>query len=236
MADCQRSMESASPRRAWLSRLGLVGVGMLLGPAILLGPFGSFAYAGGLLNIADIFAGLLAVAVWVSLLVYALVRVVVALRRAGPRRSDGPLWMIVIAAVLLSFCLHFTEATPRGLTLFARGFERRLEVLTDIDAIQAWVVALDPNGYAGEPREYFREVLEEQDQPPVVACLDTDAWIELDEAGRPRLRLRWDASKAGFWGIVVGRQDMATPPPDYAMYGELTYELRRGVYFWFEEG
>jgi len=236
MTSCQQGTDATESRREWLCGLRLVGVGALLGPALLLGPFGCFAYAAGLLNIANIFAGMLALVVWGSLLVYALVRLVRTLRRGEPRRSQVPLWTVVVVAVLLSFLLHFTEATPHGTTLFARGFERHLEVLTNIDAIQAWVVTLDPNDYVGEAREYFREGLARRDQPPVVACLNADAMIELDDTGRPKLRLRWDASKAGLWGIVVGHEDMETPPPDYSMYGEITCELRRGVYFWFEEG
>ncbi len=236
MSESKEETDGTRPRKEWLWGLGLMGLGAVLGPAMLLGSVGSFSYVGGLLNMAPMFAALLAVATWGSLLVYALLRLVTALRSTKQVESPVALWVAVIVAVLLSCFLQFTEATPNPMKLFARGFERRLEVLTDIEAIQAWVVALDPNDYAGQPRDYFRERLEKQDQPPVVACLNADARIELDDMGRPKLRLRWDAGRAGFWGLVVGHKEMETPPSDWSMYGERTHELRKGVYFWSEEG
>lgn len=59
--------------------------------------------------------------------------------------------------------------------------------------------------------------------------------LELDAKGRPCVRLSWDQSKAGTFGLVIGDPKMETPAFGPGMYDEQRMELRPGVYFWYTE-
>lgn len=74
-----------------------------------------------------------------------------------------------------------------------------------------------------------------EDLPEVLKRQSGYVHAEPDTNGRPSVRLVWNQSKAGVFGLVIGDKDMKTPPSEPGMYGEKRTELRPGIYFWYEE-
>jgi len=223
------------PKR-WLLAPAAVLMLAILFLGIILGPLGLSAYVGGLLNFTPLGTALATLAGWLCLLVYGIKRLVIARRGMGATATRAILfWASVVGSIVASFVLLSVGVHPIAMHLYARGFETHVEIRTDIDVIQAWVQTLDPNDYVGEPIEHIPRALNQVDQPMAIARLHTRVRLELDEAGRPRVRLIWDASKFGLWGLVVGDENMETPASDPGMYGQYTRELRKGIYFWSRE-
>ncbi len=227
---------SPRSRRCLKIAAGLLLAGLLLS-GLILGPFGVGAYLGGLLNRSPFGTALVALAGWSYLLVHGVRKLLASRGAIGSGTSKVVVfWAVVVGCIVASFILHSVGVYPAWMPRFARGFERRLQTRTDIDAIRAWLHALDPNDYADERPGSFVEVLDRADQPQDIARLRARVWLELDEAGRPKVRLAWDASKLGSWGLVIGDERMETPASDHSMYGERCLQLRPGVYFWEREG
>ena len=213
----------------------LLGVVVLSG--IVLGPWGLLAYVAGFLESATLMmlfmlAGLVS---WAALLCLACAQSVRSLR--ARHQTAAVFWSSVGFGVVLAIALYMMGKTPVAIAWFAHGVLRRLEIRTDIDAVQAWVESLNPSDCRGDPHSGGRgRHLREGEQPQVLKQQNGMVDLELDAGGKPRVRLSWDESKAGMWGLVIGHRDTKTPPSDPNMYGEKRSELRPGIYFWYEEG
>jgi hypothetical protein len=220
----------------WISRhrIGLWFLGLAVLSAIAFGPLGLPAYLAGflksyLLFLFFVFAVLVA---WGALFLTGCIQVVRAVRT---RQKPVVLWSSIVLGIALAFTLGVTGKTPRRMG-FGQGLMRRLEIRTDIEAIQAWVESLDPNEILADPHWRSRGThLSREKQPSVLQRQDGMVDLELDTEGRPRVRLTWFQGKAGKWGLVISHKDVKTPPSDWSMYGERRDELRPGVYFWYVE-
>jgi hypothetical protein len=217
--------------------VGAVVLVAIMLSATVLGPFGLSAYVGGLLNFSPLGVVMGTLVGWLGLFIIGIRRLLRVQRiRSGKAGRGIVFWAVVVGGIVASSVLQIAGAPPSAAELYLRGFRTYVESRTDIDAIQAWVKSLDPADYADERPEHFRRELDPADQPPAIARLHATVWLELDEAGRPKVRLIWDASKFGLWGLVVGDENMGTPESDPSIYGDLCHELEPGVYFWFREG
>ncbi len=212
----------------------LLGLAVVSG--IVFGPFGLLFYAAGLLKLSLLmFLSLpCGFGAWVTMFVVACVFFV---RRLQARRMAAALlWLIVPPGIVLTFALGQTGNTPVPIG-FAEGLVRRLEIRTDIEAVQAWVQSVDPDLCASNPRSgRYGPYLDRQDKPQILRHQNGKVRLELDAEGRPNVRLAWDQRKGGTWGLVIGHEEMKTPPSDPNRYGEVRREVRPGVYFWFVEG
>jgi hypothetical protein len=217
--------------------LGVSLLGSAVLSAIVLGPLGLFGYVAGFLKSSTLllFLTLCGIVGWPLLLVVACVGMVRGLR-GGLWRATS-LWSSIAFGIVLAIVLQIAGKTPAAIQVFGHGVFRRLEMRTDIDAVQTWVASLAPRDCAVDPHSGSRgRYLREAEQPEVLKRQDGMTNLELDGDGRPCVRLAWYESKAGSWGLVIGHRDMKTPPSDPNMYGEKRTELRPGVYFWYEEG
>ncbi|MDI6451388.1 hypothetical protein [Anaerobaca lacustris] len=217
--------------KAWL-----LGLAVLSG--VILGPLGLVYWIAGFLMSAALALLLSCVAfvAWAVLLMAACVRFVRSLR--ARRKTAAGLWLAVVVGIVIAHVLFWTGKTPYGHGLFARGFITQLELWTDIDALQAWAMSLDPNDCM-EDRNHDTprpgRYLSKEEQPKVLRYLTDNVRLELDAKGRPCVRLSWDQSKAGTFGLVIGDPKMETPVSGPGMYDEQRRELRPGVYFWYRE-
>ncbi len=141
--DAEHSTGVQARRTSWC-RAGpwLLGVVVLSG--IVLGPCGLLAYVAGLLRSAHLMLvlALFGAVGWAALLWIACVRFMRSLR--ARHRDAGVFWSGVAVGVVLAFTLYLMGKTPVGIAWFAYGVLGRLELRTDIDAVQAWVESLNP--------------------------------------------------------------------------------------------
>lgn len=235
--DTENNSRISLMRRIGWRRVGTWLLGLIVLSAIVIGPWGLLCYIAGLLNssllsLLSIPAGFFA---WVVLFAMACGH---CLRDLWARRKRAAsYWLCIALGIPLAFGLHLMGPTRAPIDYFARGFVTYLEIRTDIDAVQTWVESLDPcdcrsDAYSGDRGRR----LSTEEQPQVLTCQNGEVQLELDPHGRPRVRLRWDQSRAGMWGLVIGHREMETPPSDPNTYGEWRAELRPGVYFWHIEG
>jgi len=213
----------------WLTALAVALV-------ILLAPNQLHAWLAGFVN-SMLLALLLRLFVPVYRIVALLVAgivVVYALRRG--RKKRAVLWLSVAAAVVLGHALLSIAIARPFRESFARGQLARLEVRTDIQAVRTWLASVDPNDCLPPPHTGSRgRYLSEQARPAVLRHAGGFLYLELDAESRPSVRLARDQSKAGRFGLVIGAEDMKTPPSEPGTYGQKRTELRPGVYFWYEE-
>ncbi len=215
----------------------------LLVPAVwstvFLGPWWLSTWIAGFLNVALLW--LLSRACffllgWPVLFAWACVRFIQGL--CGQQKVRAALWLTIAIGIVLAYAQLRAGKTPSDHGFFGRGILARLEVRTDIDSVRTWVMSLDPNdcmteGYSSEPQPC--RYLKKEDQPQVLRRQSGMVTLELDAQGRPCVRLGWDQSKDGIFGVVIGHSDMKTPPSEPGMYGEKHTELRPGIYFWYLE-
>jgi uncharacterized membrane protein (UPF0136 family) len=217
--------------KAWL-----LGLAVLSG--VILGPLGLVYWIAGFLMSAALALLLSCVAfvAWAALLMAACVRFVRSLR--ARRKTMAGLWLAVVFGIVIAYVLFWTGKTPYGHGLFARGLVTQLKLWTDIDALQAWAMSLDPNDCM-EDRNYDTprpgQYLRKEEQPKVLRYLTNNVRLELDAEGRPCVRLSWNQGKTGTFGLVIGDTKMETPASGPGMYDEQRRELRPGVHFWYIE-
>jgi len=173
---------------------------------------------------------------WPVLFVLACIRFIQDLRSQQKMRMA--LWLSIAVGIVLAYAQLKMNQTWSSQAFFARGLLTRVDIRTDIDAVRTWLTSLDPNdcmteGYSSEPQPW--RYLSRKDQPKVLQRQGDNVRLELDAEGRPSVRLEWDQSKDGSFGLVIGHRDMKTPPSEPGMYGEKRTELRPGIYFWYEE-
>jgi hypothetical protein len=216
---------------------GVLGLAVL--SAVVFGPWGVLSFLAGWLQsslLLVVFAAAAAVA-WVALLIVACIWLVRHWR--ARRKQPAAYWSIVAVGVVLAFALQIMGTSPIPMHYFSRGVWRRVEIRTDMNAVQRWVESLSPSDcrddrYPG--RTSTRRHLRKEEQPQVLSRQNGTVHLELDAAGRPRVRLSWYEGKGGTWGLVIGSRDAKTPPSDPNAYGEWHRELRPGIYFWYVEG
>lgn len=205
--------------------------------AIVLNPWGPLFYLAGFLKcmLIVMLLILLGFAGWTVLLVTACIQ---SVRRLRVRRwPSAGLWLAIAVGLVVAPFAHVARKTPAPIKYFAHGFITRLEIRTDLDAVQTWVESLDPRDCLPLPHSGHRgRQLSREQQPEALQHQNGVVDLEPDADGRSRVRLTWDESKAGMWGLVIGHKDTKTPPSDPNAYGELRTELRPGVYFWYVKG
>ena len=208
---------------------------LLVLSAIGLGPLGLLSCIAGFLKSYLLYLLLLwpILVGWLVLLLMACRRFVQALRA---RRRTSALWSGMALGIVLAFALGVMGRTPCPV-YFGHGLISRLELRTDIGAAQAWVESLDPKDCIPAPHSGSRgKYLRVEEQPQVLQGQDGMVHLELDAEGRPCVRLTWDESKAGMWGLVSATRTCKRRPSEPGMYGEKRTQLRPGVYFWYVEG
>jgi hypothetical protein len=221
------------PRKVW-RQAGPWFLGLAVLSAIVFGPLGLPMYVAGflksyLLFLFVVFTGLGA---WTVMWLAGGIHLVRALRA---RRRVMDIWSSMVLVVPLVFVSFTIRVTPYPI-VFEDGLISRLEMRTDIEAVQTWVESLDLNDCQGDPhRDRRGRNLAGEQLPHVLQYQDGMVRLELDAEGQPCVRLTWLEGKAGTWGLVIGRRAMKTPPSEPGMYGERRNELRPGVYFWYVE-
>lgn len=234
--------ESGDTNGVTMPRMGRRVAGVVLFAAVVVswfvwGPVGIIAYVGGLFNSVDAFIVMfmLGALIAVAAVYLPALTVFTALRwrRLTGRERRLRLFVVAVCAALVaSFALVFTGATPAPFDMFLRGFARYAKVRADIPAIQSWLGTLDPGEYS-DGRGYMTEKqFVGSEQPPCVARLHPKlAKVEPNDKGRLILRMTWGGGFAGHWGIEVGDKTME-PPADSEAIG---YQpLAPGAWIWSE--
>jgi hypothetical protein len=205
-------------------------------PWFVYGPFGIVSYVGGMFNCVQVFLVIMLLGlpalVAAPFFLFEVVYAPVIWRRATPARRRGLILRIVLAGGLgCPFMLGLIGLTPTPFDIFARGFVRYVDRRADIEAIRSWAATLDPNEHPGSQVGRLAGQLKESEQPPAVARLHPK-WVlaESDEKGRRAVRLLWGSGMIGSLSLVVGREDMPTPPSDASRPGERRYPLAPGAY------
>lgn len=232
--DIQKKDYVVPPPRIGRRQIGVWLLGLMILTGIVFGPLGLPVYVAGFLKsyLLFMFVAFAGLAAWAVLWLAGCTHLVRALR---VRRKVVDIWSSMVLVVPLVFVSFIMRMTPCPLT-FEEGLIGRLEMRTDIEAVQTWVESLDPNDCRGDPHMDRRgRNLTGEQLPQVLQHQDGMVRLELDAEGRPCVRLTWLEGKAGTWGLVIGRKGMKTPPSEPGMYGERRTELRPGVYFWYVE-
>jgi len=218
--DIEKKDHVVPPHRISRRQVGAWLLGLMILTGVVFGPLGLPMY---------VFVVFAAVAAWAVLWLAGGIHLVRA------RRRVVDIWSSMVLVVPLVFVSFIMRMTPYPLT-FEEGLIGRLEMRTDIEAVQTWVESLDPNDCRGDPHmDRIGRNLTAEQLLQVLPHQDGMVRLELDAEGRPCVRLTWLEGKAGTWGLVIGRRTMKTPPSEPGMYGERRTELRPGVYFWYVE-
>lgn len=203
---------------------------------VILGPFWLSSWISGFLISAGLWI-LLNLCVFAGgslLVIMAAARLISDIRKG--RRTRAILWLSIGIGVVAAFHLMWIGVTPSYRRFFGHGLVTRLDIQSGVGAVRTWVASLDPNDCApmphGNPRGRY---LQRGTYPKVLKHHNGFVQLEPDAEGRPSVRLAWDQSKAGRFGLVIGTEDMKTPPSEPGTYGQKRTELRPGVYFWYEE-
>jgi len=119
-----------------------------------------------------------------------------------------------------------SDLRPPG-KAFTYGFRDRMKSKADIEAIRDWLGTLDKEDYND-----FGVRLPRNEWPKSLRVLNPPG-INLfaDENGNPSVRIVWGG---GFfhWGVVIGMEDMATPPLNINEWAECWLPVEDGVYVW----
>lgn len=199
----------------------------------------SWRYLGGLINVPFPLEALMLSVVLVpgALLcpVILLVRMLVTWpRRLRSWRGLLSAWGIAIGAFLVGFILPFLLPIARPWDAFMAGFQRYVQRRVDIPAVQEWLAKVKPEPL--EPGQAHPNIrVQESDLPASIAGLKAWGWrMESDDAGRARIWLTWGSGVMGGWGLVVGDEQMETPPSDFSQYGEVRQTIAPGAYVWYD--
>ena len=206
---------------------------------VLFDPFGLLSYYGGLVN-APLRQGLLCISVMLMpgaaiCLVVLVVRILFVWPRHFRSWSRTVLvWFAVMASFGFFFVLPFARF-PNQMDVFMSGFQTHVKMRTDIGAIQTWLATVDPGDLEKEARRDNWDLAREAYRLAAIARLKPSCvHLRLDERGCPMIRLSWGTGILGSWGLVVGAEDMETPPSDTSRYGEYRFECAKGAYLWYE--
>lgn len=231
-----RDIGSGVLRRWYYWDIGLAVLPVWFG--IILDPVGLLGYLGGLINVPiSLLAGMFSIML-VPAVPLCLVALLVRMLVVWPRHIHGfrrllLAWGAFLAAVAILFILPFVARRLSPRDTFMAGFTRYVQGRADIPAVQAWLDTLDRASMADPKRQ--SGVANEANLPQCVRRLK--AWhtmATLDDKGRPMIRLMWGSGMMGSWGLVVGHQEMETPPSDFARYGEYRTSVAPGAYVWRE--
>lgn len=225
----------------WIADIVLISLIVL--PSLLLGPLGVTAYVAGRRNDASLLFG--GGTLWmfsaIPVLVF-LVIVVIRMLTTWPRCMRTRRWVLwarpaMIAALVVYLILPFLPLMPVPPGSFMRGFEERMERRTDVQTIRAWLRTLDPNdciGWVHHGEEGWRNERGTRIPLPDAITSLHPAMVSLltDDVYRPKVHLAWFAGPFAKWGLVVGGEDLPTPPSDFSLHGEYRAELCPGAYVW----
>lgn len=229
---------------------------------ILLDPFGIVNYMCGLINVPihlfALFSSVLMLPIGVVCIVLFLARMIIIWPRhirPWPRLLLS--WAIVIVGICLWIGPFFIQVLPGPFQRYACGLRRHVQATTDIEAIQRWLSTLDPNNIQGkwldmdvEPdirREYMSRIIPAPNA--IIRLRPKTTRFELDDSGRPMIRLMWGSGVMGSWGYIFGDKDMEIPETELPGRKELgnsikmqySYDPREtwltiapGVYVWYD--
>jgi len=203
---------------------------------ILFDSSGILSYLGGLINVPFALEGLMLSVMLIPLVPLCLVGLLVRMLIVWPKRIRGWIRLLVawaaVAIIFSAFVLPFVFRISIPMESFMNGFKKHVQWRTDIDAIQAWLGTLDPNGLDGRSSA---TPIEEPDLPSAVTRLRPwSMGVTLDDKGRPMIRLSWGSGMMGGWGLVVGDKNMEMPPSDLSRFGEYRDPIAPGAYVWRE--
>lgn len=241
--DTEQSNRTVRAHRARWHRLKLWLLVLWVLSALILGPFGLLMYMPGLLHLYLLYMLLafLGAGAWPLLLATAIRRSVRGLRTRQNRAAL--FWLSLASGTVLAFAVQIMGKTPYPI-FFEDGVVRRLEMRTDVEAIQAWVESLGPDDYPDEwwprggayvPPVRFRH-LSTEEQPEILKCQDGMVQLELDREDRFRVRLSWYEGRFATWGLLIGPKDMEMPRSERGPIPEGHVEFRPGMYFWHRHG
>lgn len=199
------------------------------------GPFGIVCYVGGLFNWMPVFLFVFLAMPPGLLLAVAVFPVLVtrAVRTWGRRTREGRrrilVWLVLTGGFVCPYVLGLCGLTVSPFDTYVRGFRRYAARRVNVAAIQGWLATWDPNDRIGEDG-IMDTRLAESERPSCIAELaPTHVIMESDGSGRPTVRFFWGSGVLGSWGVVVGPEDMRTPPSDS---GEERFSLWPGAYVW----
>ncbi len=120
-----------------------------------------------------------------------------------------------------------------GMGLVGVGLRDRVESEVDIAATRAWLKSLDPKDYV----EYYHPRIHGDDLPDSLRGMkDARALLATEEDGTPKaISLWWGGTPSGHWGIVIGMEDMETPPSESVPLIRTVVPVEPGVYVWWGE-
>jgi len=204
------------------------------------GPLGIMCYMGGLFNCMGVFM-VLFVMMLPALVFAAAFPVLVVLaavtwrRRALAGRRRITFWVVLTGGFVVPYVLGIVGLGASPFDMFVRGFTRYAGCRVDVAAIQSWLGGLDPNDITSDGGGIGRQ-LAESEQPRCISRLAPRiVSVETDGRRRSVVRLCWGSGFIGSWGVVIGHEDMPTPPSDLSDHGEIRCPLAPGVYVWYSE-
>ena len=135
--------------------------------------------------------------------------------------------IVFVALFITPFFIPIeSDLWPPG-KAFTYGFRDRIRNKADIDSIRVWLGTLDKEDYdefgVRLPRDKWPKSLRALN-PPGINLFE-------DENDNPSVRIVWGG---GFfhWGVVIGMEDMATPPSNISEWAECWLPVEAGVYVW----
>ena len=135
--------------------------------------------------------------------------------------------IVFVALFIIPFFIPIeSDLWPPG-KAFTYGFRNRMKSKADIPAIRDWLGTRDKEDY-----DEFSVRLRRDAWPKSLKALNPNGVTLLaDENGNPEVRLIWGAA-IFHWGIVIGMEDMTTPPSDISEWAESWLLVEPGVYVW----
>jgi len=244
----------------WYLDIGLAIVPLWF--LILIDPFGIVNYLCGLINVPihlfALFSSVLMLPIGVVCIVLFLVRMIIIWPRhirPWPRLLLS--WAIVIGGICLWIGPFFIHVLPGPFQRYACGLRRHVQATTDIEAIQSWLSTLDPNNIQGKwldmniqpdvRREYTSRIIPAPNA--IIRLRPKISRFELDDSGRPMIRLMWGSGVMGSWGYIFGDKDVEIPETELPGHKEIRsgrnmqssygssktrLPIAPGVYVWYD--
>jgi hypothetical protein len=212
---------------------------VLLWFEIILDPWGVFSYLGGLINVPFSHIALLMSVMVVPVALFCPLVLLVRMLVVWPRRLHSwrrllTAWGMAASVFSIGFILPFLFPIARPWDAFMAGFQQHVRWRVDIPAVQEWLATLKPSPL--RPGQAHPDIpVEKSDLPASLAGLKAWGWrMDFDDRDRPTIRLMWGSGVMGGWGLVVGGEQMETPPSDFSRYGEVRQTIAPGAYVWYD--
>ena len=137
--------------------------------------------------------------------------------------------LVFLILLVSSFFLPESEFLGYSYKFFMYGLKDRVRSKADTEDIRDWLGMLSEEYFIAD---HFTNIPSDEWAKSLKALKPGRVYPSSDENGNRKVRLMWGSGAMGHWGVVIGMEDMITPPSDYSHYGEYILPLEPGVYVW----